>query len=271
MTWPSPDKVVTTAKGYVTPDGPFPRVTTILKVLGLGSEALIRWAADLERTAVLEAAEHVYAHGSHGGPEEFRAAVESQVGKERQHQRKLTKAADIGSSIHAMIQWTLKGELGENPGPKPFMPDEATWAFMAWKSWWAGSGLKPYRIEQPVWDRELGYAGTVDLIAHGPNGLEVWDWKSGKGIYESYHLQTTAYIHACCNWEPVTGGGIVRVPKVIGDPDVEVKRIGDMTYDYRDRSGKRVQGGRVVEHAELLEAFRSTKRLYDLFLKGREA
>ena len=195
MTWPTDKDVRVTSRGYETPDGLKPRVTTILKVLGLGTDALIRWSADLERDAVLEAAGDVYAHGEHGTPDEFVSAVRARVGPARQHQRKLSKAADIGSSIHNMIQWTLKGELGEKQGPKPQMPEEAAWAFMAWKAWWAGARLVPVRIEQPVWtDR---YAGTVDLIARAEDGaLEVWDWKSGKGIYESYHLQVAAYAAA---------------------------------------------------------------------------
>ena len=63
--WPTEKDVKVTSKGYETPDGLKPRVTTILKVLGLGTEALIRWSADLERDAVLEAAGEVYAHADH--------------------------------------------------------------------------------------------------------------------------------------------------------------------------------------------------------------
>lgn len=268
MTWPTDKDVRVTSRGYETPDGLKPRVTTILKVLGLGTDALIRWSADLERDAVLEAAGDVYAHGEHGTPDEFVSAVRARVGPARQHQRKLSKAADIGSSIHNMIQWTLKGELGEKQGPKPQMPEEAAWAFMAWKAWWAGARLVPVRIEQPVWtDR---YAGTVDLIARAEDGaLEVWDWKSGKGIYESYHLQVAAYAAAASRFagEPVLIGGIVRVPKVVGDPDVEVRRVGDCRYDYKDRDGVQHKGGTDYNYAQLMEGFNAALTLYEMFAK----
>ena len=268
MSWPDAKLVKSTSRGYNTPHGLLPRVTTILKVLGLGTESLIRWSADLERDAVLEAAGEVYARGEHLTPDEFTGQVKAKVGSVRQHQRKLSKAADIGSSIHEMIQWTLKGELGEEQGPKPRVPEEAAWAFMAWKAWWAGARLTPVRIEQPVYTHT--YAGTVDLIARTDEGvLEVWDWKSGKGIYESYHLQVAAYAAAASSFagEQVRPGGIVRVPKVIGDPDVQIKRAGDCTFDYRDRDGIAHQGGKVFSNRELLEGFEAAFKLYDMFAK----
>lgn len=269
--WPKPSDVSSSSKGYDTPEGFYPRVTSILKVVGTGTEGLIRWAADLERSAVLEAAGQVFDETHHETDREtFLSRLQALVGPARQHQKKLDRAADIGSSIHDMIRWTLMTELGENPGPRPKMGEEASWAFMAWKAWWAGAHLTPVRVEQPVWHSELGYAGTVDLIARNDKGvLEVWDWKSGKGIYDTYHLQVVAYASAASRFagEDVVPGGIVRVPKVVGDPDVQVKMAGDLTYDYKDRSGVQHKGGRVVHHKELWRGFDCAMYLYNLLLK----
>ena len=147
-------------------------------------------------------------------------------------------------------------------------PEEAAWAFMAWKSWWAGAKLTPVRIEQPVWTHE--YAGTIDLIARAEDGfLEVWDWKSGKGVYESYHLQAAAYAYAANKFtsDTVVPGGIVRVPKVVGDPDVQVVRVGDCTYDYTGRDGIHYKGGRRFTEHELRDGFNAALTLYKMFAK----
>jgi len=263
--WPEPTVVSIGPKGYTTPDGVFPRVTSVLKAYGGSTDALVKWSANEERKAILEACSEVYAGPDPGGPSEFAAAVEARIGAARQHQRLLTKAADIGTAIHETIQWTLREELKLERGPEPTLPDPALWGFLAWRDWWASEKLTPLRCEQPVWDAELGYAGTVDLIAEGPQGLELLDWKTGKGIYDSYHMQVAAYAHACRNWGVVGRCRIVRLPKVVDDPTMEVKELGDLTYDYTT-NGKRVHGGRHLDRNQLLEAFKAALVLYNTLL-----
>lgn len=256
LSWPDP--VTIKGQNYLTPEGDFPRVTGVLKAYGGGTEGLISWSAKAERTACLEACAEVYASPeTPPGPAEFAAAVEARLGAARAHQKKLAKAAEIGTSIHAMIQWTLRGELGEDPGQKPILSDPAEVAFMSWQDWWRAKGRVPIRIEQPVWDPVLGYAGTVDLIAEGPDGLELWDWKSSAGVYETHHIQAAAYIHAANRWAPVRAGGIAHLPKDIDAKDLTVKEvaIGHMW------------GGRVLTQDEMMSAFRSALNLWNLLMK----
>lgn len=229
LEWPDPSTITIDSKQhYHTPDGRFPRVTKILKVLGLGTESLIRWSASVEREAVLAAVAEVLR-----GPttdDKFIAAVEARLGSARAHQKQLTKAGEIGTAIHQAIHTYLRTEMGLATGAfAPDLPDEGKIAFLSFQAWWKGSGLKPVRMEQPVWDAELGYAGTIDFLAEdSKEGLGLVDFKSSKGIYDDHHLQVAAYVHAARNFGDVRWAKIVRFPKSLKDPEFEVKNLGEL-------------------------------------------
>jgi hypothetical protein len=250
-TWPDASQIPVGPKGYKTPDGLFPRVTHILKVVGTGTDALIKWAANEERKACLEACERVLVTTQRiMSPREFSATVESNLGPARQHQKLVSRAGDIGSAAHALVAWTLRGELGVSRGEKPDVGDNSLWAFMAWEDWWKGSRLRVVRIEQPVWDPVLGYAGTIDAIVDHPDrGIGILDLKTSKGIYDTHHLQVAAYLHACRRWAKAEWAEIVRVPKTVDDPEFEVRPLGKL-YD------------RSVAEDQLLESFRAVLVLW---------
>ena len=51
--------------------------------------------------------------------------------------------------------------------------------------------LKPYRTEWMVYDKELKFAGSIDMIFENPDGtLEIYDWKRSKGIVKTNAFQT---------------------------------------------------------------------------------
>jgi hypothetical protein len=227
---------------------PLPGVTTVLKVLGLSTNALIAWSAREERKAVLEAAADVFAEGTHDdGPAGFVAAVESRIGKAKQHQKLVSKAADIGTAAHAAVQRMLRLELGLPVGPEVEMPEQAQWAFMAFEDYWRKSGLKAVRSEQLIWNVELGYAGTIDIVAEDKDGrVGIADLKTSRGTYLDHHLQVAAYCHAARAHTPVEWAKIIRLPKNTSDPDFEVVDLGNL-YD-----------GKVISEAKLMEAFAAT-------------
>jgi hypothetical protein len=242
---------------YRTPDGDFPSVTTINKVLGLAQEGLIAWSANMERAACLEAATEVFASGEHeDGPAGFRAAVEAHIGPSKQHQLALNKAADIGTAIHGQIQWYLRGLLGlTRAAEPPVLTTEAQWGFAAWLEWWKGAGLTVLATEQPVWDAEYRYAGTIDIVAQDASGrIGVVDTKSSKGIYDEYHLQVAAYMHAARNFSPIEWGMITRVPKVVGDVGIETKWLGNLY-------------ARTLTEAQLFESFTHARALYGMLVE----
>lgn len=205
--------------------GTLPSVTTVLSVIG--KPALMAWAAKVEREMVTKVSADLYEDVART-PQMTRVAwlmtLESRLGKERAHSKELAKAGEIGTQVHELIEWTMKGELCYEVGPSPRISDAAQWAFMAWEDWRKAVKLKPVMVEQVVYSKKHGYAGTLDLLAEVDGVLTVIDWKTGKAVYAEAHLQNSAYRQALREMghgDPKQGL-IVRLPKVESDPDFEV-------------------------------------------------
>ena len=214
---------------FYTIDGEhYPSVTTILGIIA--KPALVPWAANQERTLVLEAAADLYLDLAKTPPMSrpvYLATLQNRLGKTRAHQRALTMASDIGRQTHALIEWTLRRHLGQAVGPEPKVVDDALWAFMAWEDWARSVKLEPLFIEQVVFSRRHGYAGTMDLLARVDNELALIDFKTSKAIYGESFLQNAAYQVALSEMGHATptAGYIVRMPKTQTDPAFEAKRI----------------------------------------------
>lgn len=223
---------------YETVEGTFPSVTTVLGCVG--KPALLNWMAKTERQMCVEAAANLYVDLPRDLPGEkwmsrasYIATLEKRIGKEKAGKKELDKASEIGSAVHAMIEWNLRKEIGQVVGPAPHLPPAASWAFMAWEDWRRSVKLEPLWIEQTVWSATHGYAGTLDLAATidlPPYGrcTAVLDWKTGKAIYVEAALQNAAYGHAYAEMGHAEGcpvGLIVRLPKTTDDPNFEVKII----------------------------------------------
>jgi hypothetical protein len=143
------------------------------------------------------------------------------------HQRELAKAGEIGTQAHHLIEWAIRKALGQKVGPEPKVVDDAQWAFMAFEDWARSVALKPIFIEQTVFSRVHGYAGTMDLLAEIEGRIELVDFKTGKAIYAETHLQNVAYQVAVSEMGHAQpqGGRIVRLPKVQTDPAFEVAMV----------------------------------------------
>lgn len=61
--------------------------------------------------------------------------------------------------------------------------------------WLKQSGAEVLAVEFQVWNLEVGYAGTADLLVRFPDG-SIWvvDLKTGKGVYAEHSLQLIAYL-----------------------------------------------------------------------------
>jgi hypothetical protein len=203
----------------------YPSVTTILQVIG--KPALINWAAKMEREMVTEVSASLYQDAMELPKKLSRTAwitsLADRLGKTKASQKELAKAGEIGTQAHALIEWTLKAKMLEQPGSAPKISDKAQWSFMAWEDWARSVDLKPIHVEQVVYSEQYGYAGTLDLLAEVNGKLTVLDWKTGKAIYPESHLQNAAYrqaIREMGHGDPVQGI-IVRLPKVDTDPQFE--------------------------------------------------
>jgi hypothetical protein len=202
-----------------------PSVTHILQVIG--KPALINWAANQERTACVEAAADLYQDVAKTPPMSratFIATLDGRIGKQKAHRKQLEKAGEIGSQIHALIEWNLRQQLGQKTGPEPRVVDDAQWGFMAFQDWSNSVRLKPIFIEQTVFSLQHGYAGTMDLLAEVNGVPTLVDFKSGKAIYAEAYLQNIAYQAALTEMGHLTAqaGLVVRLPKVQTDPQFEV-------------------------------------------------
>lgn len=248
-----PAKLQTRSGRFYDVDGEkLPSVTTILSCIN--KPALVNWAAKVERELILKVSADLY-EDAPPQPKMTRAGwlltLTNRLGGEKAHQKELAKAGEIGSQCHELIEWTLKGELCYDAGPSPRISDAAQWAFMAWQDWRNSVKLKPILVEQTVYSKKYGYAGTMDLLCeielaglieyftkrnqpvpdevnrlvrNQEKALVVPDWKTGKAIYPEAHLQNAAYRQALREMGHSNPelGLLVRLPKVESDPEFEV-------------------------------------------------
>src|SRR3990167_2143908 len=211
---------------YLVDGESLPSVTHILQVIG--KPALINWAANQERTLVTEAAADLYEDLAKIQTPMPRTAyittLQGRIGKMKAHRRELEKASEIGTQVHHLVEWRLRRQLGQEIGPEPRVLDDAQWAFMAWEDWAKSVSLKPKFIEQMVYSRVHGYAGTMDLLADVEGVETLIDFKTGKAIYAEAFLQNVAYQVALSEMGhgQVTHGVVVRLPKNQNDPQFEI-------------------------------------------------
>ena len=224
-------KRTTTASGrfYHIDGEDYPSVTTVLSAIA--KPALVTWAEKTAKAAAIESAADLYVdlakiQGSVPmSRPAYIATLQGRMGKDRQTQRELAKAGEIGTQTHALIEWSLRTSLGQKVR-RPATTPPAEWAFMAYQDWAKSVDLQPIFIEQTVWSGVHGYAGTLDLVARVRDEVTLIDFKTSKGIYAEYDLQSVAYQAALAEMGhglPPGGGIIVRLPKHENDPAFEVK------------------------------------------------
>lgn len=223
-------KRTTTASGrfYHIDGQDYPSVTTVLGTIA--KPALIKWAENTAKASTMDAAADLYVDLSkmQGAVPMSRAAyvstLERRIGEIKQSEREMQKALEIGSQTHALIEWSLKRELGQI-ATRPATTPPAEWAFMAYEDWAKSVDLVPIFVEQTVWSSRHGYAGTLDLLARVNGELMLIDFKTSKACYAEYDLQNVAYqaaLDEMGHGRPA-GGLIVRLPKIESDPQFEVK------------------------------------------------
>ena len=209
-------------------DEPYVSVTHALSCIA--KPALINWAANQERSSVMDAAADLYLDllkAQPMGRPTYLATLQGRLGKQKAHQKELAKAGEIGTQVHALIEWNLRRELGQAVGPEPRVVDAGQWAFMAYQDWAQSVNLKPLFIEHVVFSRTHKYAGTMDLLAEVNGIVTLVDFKTSKGIYDEALLQNVAYQTALVEMghsEP-RAGLIVRLPKLETDPAFETRPV----------------------------------------------
>jgi hypothetical protein len=123
--------------------GQVPSVTTVLSAIA--KPALIGWAAKVEREMVIEVSSRLHRDnlGKEMNPADWTLAMNGLLGQTKASQKLMTKAGDIGSQAHSLIEWEINQRMGLTVGPKPEVVEAAQWAFMAWEDWAKSVHLKP--------------------------------------------------------------------------------------------------------------------------------
>lgn len=152
-------------------------VTTILGVIDK-SRPLVIWATELFRDYLLEKLED--------GIEESHIHEGCSL-----HEVRKAEAASIGDEAHTWIEQYIKGEDPEMPETR-----EAQIAINAFLDWVASNKVKFISSERVVYSKKHDYVGKMDIEAKVNGKLCLIDIKTSNSLYNTYALQTAAYVKA---------------------------------------------------------------------------
>lgn len=159
-----------------------PTSGSVTSILGMydKSGALIPWAVELAVNFLRE--KHLA--GTKFCDDDFLDA-------EEQHTIHKKQAADIGTVVH---DWVEKYILGQ----KPEMPEtkEAQIGVNAFLDWINDNKVKFLSTERAVYSRKHDFIGKMDIEAKVNGKLALIDIKTSNGIYNTYNMQTAAYVRA---------------------------------------------------------------------------
>lgn len=137
-------------------------------------------------------------------------------------------AADAGTLAHSMILAHLKGEKSDTTEYSKEIIDLAENSFLSYLEWERGKKLEPVLIETPLVS-ECGYGGTMDFYGKVDDVLTLVDFKTGKGIYDEYIIQVSAYDRLLTDnqYPPAKSWRILRIGRDAND-NYEEKVIKDI-------------------------------------------
>ena len=196
----------------------YPSVTTITSMLN--KPALVQWAANCACDYIIDELEKKNLK-AYLGEEEIllgtrqlfnRDELYSIIESARKNYRKVSaKALDVGSAVHHAIEQYL--QTGEEPQAPS---DQVLAGFVAFLEWEKLQLMEALETEQTIYNEELEYAGTADLICNLDFKKYIIDFKTAKGIYPEYRYQIAAYRQ--CD-PTIQGCGILRLDKETGYPE----------------------------------------------------
>lgn len=211
--------------------------TTALKTLN--KENLLYWAAGEQKKCDVAAAEAAFVELTRTGYkpslEAFRSLMSIKMGQEKAHQRIADAAKTIGVEAHRVIEHRLRKRLGQAMGEEPRIGDASMVAVLKFESWSREVGFEILASEFQVWDEANHWAGTADFLARlGDGRVVLGDWKVSSGLYVESTIQSAAYRRGLAGLlglkEPL-GGIVVRLPKSIDKPEIEIKELSPATLE----------------------------------------
>lgn len=152
-------------------------VTTYLGIIDK-SRPLIIWATELYRDYLLACLERGI-------------TIEDIYEGCALHEERKQEAAAIGDEVHGWIEQYIKGKTPDMPERR-----EAQIGVSAFLDWTAANKVKFISSERVVYSRKHGYIGKMDIEAKVNGKLCLIDIKTSNGLYNTYMLQTAAYLKA---------------------------------------------------------------------------
>lgn len=109
----------------------------------------------------------------------------------------LRKAANEKRDAAAQLGIRVHDHAAQGTTLDKAPPDVAPF-LLQYRHWLSESGIDILLVERQVWNEEVGYAGTFDLIGRFPKTGHNWliDIKTGSGVYPEHALQLEAYRRA---------------------------------------------------------------------------
>lgn len=110
-------------------------------------------------------------------------------------------AATLGTAVHQAAEQDISladlEDFTDAKGNVVAAAEDIRPRLRQYYAWLEDSGAVPLLKERQVWNLEMGYAGSFDMLVRFPNG-EHWivDLKTGKGTYSDHVLQQVAYLMA---------------------------------------------------------------------------
>lgn len=153
-------------------------VTTILGIIDR-SRPMMSWATDVYRDYLMK----IIGERPINPDDIFAGSV--------LYEEKKKEAGDIGKDIHKWVEQYAKGE-------KPEMPEqrEVQIGVTSFLQWVEENKVKFISSERPVYSKRHDYIGTLDFEAKVNGKLCLVDVKSSNALYNSFELQTAAYVMA---------------------------------------------------------------------------
>jgi hypothetical protein len=113
-------------------------------------------------------------------------------GKDGENLYEKDESANIGTVIHARILGYFLGYEIDNYNISPQIWNWSENSLASFKEYVKGKKIEPILAETPLISEKYQYGGTLDLYAKVDNKLELWDFKTGSGIYDEHIYQLAA-------------------------------------------------------------------------------
>jgi len=136
-------------------------------------------------------------------------------------------AARIDTLAHHLIACHLKNMIPITDLPNGYSQDEVVLAnkrLAKFRVWESHTGICPVMIEVPLVSEVYKYGGTPGIMAEIKDEFELWDIKTGGGIYESYFYELAAHRKLLeeQGW-PIARAGLLILPPDDGPYEVAMQ------------------------------------------------